>query len=388
MIERKANDYSFSIPIQRRMDGSWRNPFSYGYENYRPSVPFSTPYEYFETYPTGNRCRCSDSHQRMQRQRDYGLRQQRRPNHENNRSVGTFREIPILIESQKEAAPGFDAPTNISSMKDQRKVAEDAQADDIKKVPSSSDEYSVTENFRGHQSNIQSNTEMKTASTSNEDAEEIDIEEVKQRKLGKIAEISAEVEKLSERVTAFQEKEKCKEYLYLEEMLMKCLLKLDEISTDGIMDVRKSRKKVASSASEWLKRLEEKLEEESKSQMMETPEAAERTAIEGTSYCKADSENNSTGEKTEVRASEVDDANEFIKVDSKPGSEVISSEVMEDQGKTDMSCDEEDIEQSDILEVVDLENENSSSTEHLVEDKEQSEKLFVDEIVPPEVLKC
>ena len=437
MIERKANGYSFSIPIHVPMDGSRRNPFSYGFENHRPTVPIRTPYEDFEANPTSNQCRCSDCYQRKQRQRDSILRQQRRYNRDNNRSIGVFREIPIVIENQKkDATPGFDAPKNISSKKEQRKVNENAQVDDVKKVPSSSDEYSVTESARGQKCNIQGNPEMKTASTSNEEAEEIDVEELKQKKLGKIAEISAEVEKLSERVTAFQEKEKCKEYLYLEEMLMKCLLRLDEISTDGITDVRTSRKKVASTASEWLKRLEDKLEDESESQMMETPESAESAETEGTSSCKeeskekdigeraeireselnganefnkvesepssdvisceileetsnckADSEEKDIGETFEVRESELVDASEFNKIYSKPGSDVISCELIEDQGIADMSCDE-DTEQSDMLEEVDLDNDSSKNTEKLVEDKEELEKLVVDEICSPKVLKC
>eukprot|EP00794_Sanderia_malayensis_P000183 gene183-796_t len=83
---------------------------------------------------------------------------------------------------------------------------------------------------------------------------------MKERKLKLIGEIGEEVKKLSEKVQELKGDEKMKELVYLEEMLTKCLLKLDDISTEGEEDVRKSRKGLVEKINCELQNVEEKIE--------------------------------------------------------------------------------------------------------------------------------
>ena len=78
-------------------------------------------------------------------------------------------------------------------------------------------------------------------------------------KLSKIDEVSVEVDELSRGVKDFDRNEKNFRYRYLEEMLTKCLLKLDDIQADGIEEVRNGRKSVVDRINSELVCLEEKL---------------------------------------------------------------------------------------------------------------------------------
>ena len=83
---------------------------------------------------------------------------------------------------------------------------------------------------------------------------------IKSEKLKLINEICAEVEVYSKQVDQLTDKEKEKHFVFLEEMLTKCLLKLDNISTDGFEEVRKSRKEIVEKINAKLQIIEEKLE--------------------------------------------------------------------------------------------------------------------------------
>ena len=67
---------------------------------------------------------------------------------------------------------------------------------------------------------------------------------------------------LQERVNLFADKEKNLEYLTCEELLTKCLLKLDDVLTEGIEEVRLARKALVLQINNTLKQLEEKLNDD------------------------------------------------------------------------------------------------------------------------------
>ena len=82
---------------------------------------------------------------------------------------------------------------------------------------------------------------------------------VRAHKLQAIEQVSDEVDTLSEQVNELECAKKNREFLYLEEMLTKCLLRLDDVSTDGIEEIRKARKTVVERINRQLQNLEDKL---------------------------------------------------------------------------------------------------------------------------------
>ena len=87
-------------------------------------------------------------------------------------------------------------------------------------------------------------------------------EETRLQKLQAIKTVKEEVVKLQERVNLFVDKDKNLEYLTCEELLTKCLLKLDDILTEGIEEVRSTRKALVLQINNTLKQLEEKLNDD------------------------------------------------------------------------------------------------------------------------------
>ena len=92
------------------------------------------------------------------------------------------------------------------------------------------------------------------------EAEMSDLEENEDSKLEKLNDIHTiahDVSELGEKIQRFSGNFQSKEYLYLEEMLTRCLLKLDTISTDGIYEIRKARKALAEKINSKISLLEE-----------------------------------------------------------------------------------------------------------------------------------
>ena len=87
-------------------------------------------------------------------------------------------------------------------------------------------------------------------------------EETRLQKLQAIKTVKEEVVNLQERVNLFVDKDKNLEYLTCEELLTKCLLKLDDILTEGIEEVRSTRKALVLQINNTLKQLEEKLNDD------------------------------------------------------------------------------------------------------------------------------
>lgn len=89
--------------------------------------------------------------------------------------------------------------------------------------------------------------------------QKLSVESLAAEKLRKIDAVSMEVEELSRGVRDFDRNEKDFSYRYLEEMLTKCLLRLDDIQADGIEGVRNCRKLLVDRINSELVCLEEKL---------------------------------------------------------------------------------------------------------------------------------
>ncbi|XP_033097190.1 BAG family molecular chaperone regulator 3-like isoform X2 [Anneissia japonica] len=74
-----------------------------------------------------------------------------------------------------------------------------------------------------------------------------------------IRQIHKEAESLGQKVVGFSGNKKDKEYLVLEEMLMRKLLELDKIETHGDNDIRSARKKAVHTIQQYLELLESKV---------------------------------------------------------------------------------------------------------------------------------
>lgn len=291
---------SFSIPIQLPMD--WDYPLNSGYSFARNPSGINRSGRSTDYANTAvRRCQCSHCRHNIPSW-DFGI--QNRGEGRKRRDGIPRREIPIRCKDHKEKPQEllrFDS-------------ADEAESDEDHSAPASTFDYSKTGDMhyeeslpvaregtpkRSHGRNSREfsnkvdmerqklrtvknasewdtdkfesfSKDKKDASLAAENLPELDQEHEKQKKLAIIKEISMDVEKLSEEVETFQGKGRCKEYLYLEEMLMKCLLKLDEVPANGVLEIRTSRKKVADSVNEQLKHLEEKQERNSNSEGCET----------------------------------------------------------------------------------------------------------------------
>ncbi|KAK3930174.1 BAG domain-containing protein Samui [Frankliniella fusca] len=80
--------------------------------------------------------------------------------------------------------------------------------------------------------------------------------------LEKVKEVQLEVESLAKQVDEFKGTRKDKQYLYLDEMLTRELIKLDVIETEGRDEVRAARKEAIRSIQQCISRLESKADSE------------------------------------------------------------------------------------------------------------------------------
>ena len=356
MVQGIFDDNCFMIPV-----GS---PWHY----YRPTGRRPSPSAGGEMYPQRNRCQCFDCQRPNPRQQDrrrFG--EQSRTS--GNNSTRRYRDVPIPFENPSKEQPQrfsrFDKARKIVSDKDHHAAAltsQDAKTGDVKKFSGNGvAETSGVENRINcptkdrhveellkpskkldmqpeHAEEITDNIEIDVNAINDSLAtpDSLHNNNLKQEKLAKINKISADVVKLAEEVEAFHGKEKCKEYLYLEEMLIKCLLKLDEVQTDGISQIRSIRKKVATTINEELRRLEEKLETSEQTQEVEKLKSVENK------------------EDVTLSVSYKEEVKDYMNIDTKSG------ETLADFG-SDCSCemDKKEIDDDAISNIVQDQNSNS-----------------------------
>ncbi len=163
----------------------------------------------------------------------------------------------------------------LNELKDIKKTGVDLR--DVSKIVQNNSEISTTEVCVNNECPSTANglerstdEELKTLCDGEEESKEIKEEtsdkmgtnnsSIKEKKLKTIEEIGIEVQQLSDKVQGLKGDEKLKEFLYLEEMLTKCLLRLDDIATDGLEDIRKSRKAIVEKINTELQNLEDKME--------------------------------------------------------------------------------------------------------------------------------
>lgn len=77
-------------------------------------------------------------------------------------------------------------------------------------------------------------------------------------KMETISAVRASVTELQEKVDKFEDKEKNKEFLYIDEMLTRALLQLDNIDPDGRDDVRQARRNLIKDINNTISKLEKK----------------------------------------------------------------------------------------------------------------------------------
>ena len=121
-----------------------------------------------------------------------------------------------------------------------------------------------------------------SSTTTEDDSSEKDIKKITDpiilQKINNINKIKSDVELLCEKVNniSFQSKEY--EYLYCEEMLTKCLLKLDDILAEGEESIRKARKELVLKINKALLELEQN--RDSNEENDESSEDSEETQSE------------------------------------------------------------------------------------------------------------
>ena len=113
------------------------------------------------------------------------------------------------------------------------------------------------------------------------------ISDSKATKLQCIKDIGETIAELSTRIDSFEGAKGSKDYLYLEEMLMKSLLRLDEILTDGDEEVRISRRRMAQEINAKLMLLERKCNDPAINNCKETECGSTETS--NISICSPDS---------------------------------------------------------------------------------------------------
>lgn len=104
---------------------------------------------------------------------------------------------------------------------------------------------------------IPSSSEKESAKSSDSETDSQSTQQI--TPLEKIAKISSSIAELGADVERFEGQEKTKEYRRIEEYLMRALLSLDKIDTQGDATIRSERKKAVQSAQTYLSQLEEKL---------------------------------------------------------------------------------------------------------------------------------
>ncbi|XP_065057088.1 uncharacterized protein LOC135685182 [Rhopilema esculentum] len=142
----------------------------------------------------------------------------------------------------------------------------------------------VKENVKGLKKQVQSDKNHCTLQLEQSSTEPEVISDSKATKLQFIKDIGETVAELSTRIDSFQGAKGSKDYLYLEEMLMKSLLRLDEILTDGDEEVRISRRQMAQDLNAKLMLLERKYNDPANNNCIET-ESSETSSI---SICSPD----------------------------------------------------------------------------------------------------
>jgi len=115
------------------------------------------------------------------------------------------------------------------------------------------------ESFKESEDESQSNSEESESEDDHQQPEQTHEDPI-QQKLKTINDIQSEVEKLDQKVAKITDESKKYDYLYCEEMLTKCLLKLDDILADGEDVIRTARKRLVNDINRALASLEEKRE--------------------------------------------------------------------------------------------------------------------------------
>lgn len=100
--------------------------------------------------------------------------------------------------------------------------------------------------------------------------------------LEKIKPIEQELEKWTQKVEEYSGDRKCKEYRFLDEMLTRCMLQLDNIETEGIEEVRLARKSAINNVQKYITRLETKANENAVAKQSEQSAAVEQVTEDNT----------------------------------------------------------------------------------------------------------
>ena len=238
---------------------------------------FIDPEDYYdpifgEKKKSDESCNCRDcriravvqQRKKQQLRRNALKKRQRQPTQEENTN-----DVNTALEEASETSPQnlIQEPANSTDV--------NHESDDVEQRLQDIDIQSEAENQSDvEQERSQESEDNESESESSSESEEENQEDEKetnspestqedpiQRKLKTIDEIQSEVEKLDQKVAQITNESKKYDYLYCEEMLTKCLLKLDDILAEGEDVIRTARKRLVNDINRALTSLEEKREE-------------------------------------------------------------------------------------------------------------------------------
>ncbi|XP_057305987.1 homeobox protein 12-like [Hydractinia symbiolongicarpus] len=180
----------------------------------------------------------------------------------NNKDFNENENTKILNKSDDYNRDNSDAnETNEITLEGKTNEEEEENKDlEIKKTEDLSAD-SDKENNNNIDSNIHYNeqrTDVNEVNAHEKVLKNTEIEDIN-KKLHHIEEIKTKVKELEAKVDDFVDNVRNKNYLFCEEMLMKCLLELDNILANGEEKIRSARKAVVMKINENIKKLEGKL---------------------------------------------------------------------------------------------------------------------------------
>lgn len=181
----------------------------------------------------------------------------------NNKDVDKNKNTKILNKSDDYNRDNNDAnETNEITLEDKTNVRELEENKDLEMKKS---EDLCADSDKENKNNIDSNiydneqrTDVNEVNAHEKVLKNTEIEDIN-KKLHHIEEIRTKVKELEAKVDDFVDNVRNKNYLFCEEMLMKCLLDLDNILANGEEKIRSARKAVVMKINENIKKLETKL---------------------------------------------------------------------------------------------------------------------------------
>lgn len=177
------------------------------------------------------------------------------------------------VNEQKDSEGAMDESVDFGQPTDEKvedpepvKIVIEEHNDTVADVDSQHVEEVNNENktAASHQNNTSQDEKMQVESTPDNRQEEAEDEEEELKKLVShsyeaIDKIKADVDGYRKAVEAFKGEKDSKEFRYLDEMLTRCQLSLDNVQTHGDIELRKSRKQAVNDIETILKTLESKV---------------------------------------------------------------------------------------------------------------------------------